>query len=175
VIPALGDAPPRLEFTIIDVQALPESEPALCFHIGIEAGGRAITGSRLKVRIRIHAERRRYSAAETERLWDLFGPADQWRRSLGPVPWTKLEHELGPFDGQTTMSLRVPATFEFGAAAPKYLAALETGVVPLELLFSGTVSWPAAEGRDRTAMIPWDRDASCRMPLSIWRELEPHE
>jgi hypothetical protein len=124
------------------------------------------------VRVLIRPELRRYSADEAAGLWELFGPLEQWGRSLAPVPWAKLRHDVGPFSGTTTTELRLPGTFDDGAAAAKYLAAIEAGSVPLELLFSGTLSWPASDGRRQTAMIPWDREAIFRMPLEAWRELE---
>lgn len=136
----------------------------------IDAGGRTLRGLALNVRLQIKAERRRYGAAEAERLRELFGAVQDWPRSLASVPWAQTALNVGPFDGRTVVELRVPCTYDFEVAAAKYLAALEDGHVPVELLFSGTVLWTAGDGRLQTAMIPWDRDASARMPVAVWQE-----
>lgn len=168
-----GDDPPALEFTVLEMRPLePSAEPALSCSVGIDAAGRSLNALSLKINLRIRAELRRYADAEAARLWELFGPVEQWGRSLGPIPWTKLRHEVGPFAGSTTTELLVPCRFETGAAAPKYLDALEDGVAPLELLFGGTLSWTNTDTRLQTAMIPWDREASFRLPASVWRALE---
>lgn len=147
----------------------PGADPRLT--LKIDAGEREVQSAALNVRVQIRPERRRYTETEVARLWELFGPADQWARSLGPIPWAGLKLEIRPFVGNTTVEVLLPRQFEFGAAAPKYLAALEAGVVPLELLFSGTVTWTSVEGRPQTAMVPWDREAMFRMPLAGWREV----
>lgn len=164
--------PPALQFTIQDAGAVDSAGlPALCLSLAIDAGERAITRLSLKVQVQIRAERRRYSEGEAAALSDLFGPVEQWGRSLGPVPWTTLRHEVDAFDCLTTTELHVACRFDFGAAVPKYLAALQGGAVPLELLFSGTLSWMTAAARPLTAMIPWDREAYYRLPERVWTEL----
>jgi Family of unknown function (DUF6084) len=174
VIGARDDEPPALEFAVEEVRPR-RREPALALSLRIDAAGRSPSGLSLTVRIQIRPELRRYSAEEAGGLWELFGPVEHWGRSLAPVPWAKLRHDVGPFTGAATTEFHLPCTFDDGAAAPKYLAALEVGVVPLELLFTGTLSWLAQDGRPQTAMIPWDRDATFRMPLEVWRELESRQ
>lgn len=144
---------------------------AIRLSLRIDAGERALSSLSLNVRLQIRAERRRYSELEAASLWELFGPVAEWGRSLRPVPWARLRHRVGPFTRATTTRLDVPGEFEFGAAAPKYLAALRDGAVPAEALFSGTLSWPGSQGRPRTAMIPWDREASFEVPPRAWRRV----
>lgn len=122
------------------------------------------------MRLQIRAERRRYGDAEGESLRELFGPLDQWSRSLGSVPWAQTALNVAPFQGRTLVELRVPCTYDFDVAAAKYLAALKEGSVPVELLFGGTLTWPGPDGRLQTAMVPWDREAAARMPVSVWQE-----
>lgn len=167
----IGESPPQLAFAVEGVDPLlAAAVPTLAIRLRIDSGTRPVRGIALNVRLRIAAERRRYDEAEAERLHDLFGPADEWARSLGSVPWTETVLNVGPFEGHTVVDLRVPCTYDFEVAAAKYLSALGDGAVPLELLFSGMVFYTGAEGRLQTAMIPWDHEASARMPVSVWRE-----
>jgi Family of unknown function (DUF6084) len=172
VIGARGDDPPVLEFAIEHAAAVDGGDRVLALELAIDAGERALSSLELTVGVQIRAERRRYSDAEAARLWELFGPVSEWGRSLGRVPWARIRHRVGAFRGATAVELRLPCTFDLGAAAPKYLAAIDHGVVPLELQFSGSLSWEAGDGRLQTAMIPWDRDASYRMPIEVWRQAE---
>lgn len=163
--------PPVLGFTVEGVEALRAAAvPTLAFMVRIDAGGRAVSGIGLETRLQIRAERRRYNAAESERLGELFGAPDDLSRSLGTVPWAETTLHVGPFEGERLVEMRVPCTYDFEVAAAKYLAALEDGHVPVELLFSGNVLWRGADGRLQTAMIPWDREAPGRMPVDVWRE-----
>ena len=168
---AEATGPPALGFVIEGVEALRAAAvPTLRFMVRIDAGGRAVSGIGLETRLQIRAERRRYGAAEGERLGELFGAPDDFSRSLGTVPWAETTLHVGPFAGERLVELRVPCTYDFEVAAAKYLAALEGGDVPVELLFSGNVLWRGADGRLQTAMIPWDREATGRMPVAVWRE-----
>lgn len=145
--------------------------PTLAFALRIEAGEAAtIRGLGLTVVVRIAAERRRYNQCETERLGELFGAPQDWSRSLGPVRWAKVALNVPAFTGTREIDLEVPCTYDFDVAAAKYLAALEDGAIPVELLFSGTLLYSGADGRLQSAMIPWDCDASVQMPVSVWRE-----
>jgi hypothetical protein len=145
--------------------------PTLTFGVRIEAaGGRSVRGLGLNVRLQIAAQRRRHGARERKRLRELFGDSEQWARSLNPVPWADASLNVPGFDAATTVELRVACTYDFDVAAAKYLAALEGGEIPLELLFSGTVFFTAPDGRLQTALVPWDRGAPARMPVAVWRD-----
>ena len=163
--------PPELRFAVDAVDALRTSAvPTLRFMVAVDAGERALRGLGLEVRLQIRAERRRYSAAEGDRLGELFGAPEDWSRSLGTVPWTETTLYVGPFEGRRLVELRVPCTYDFEVTAAKYLSALEDGEVPVELLFSGNVFWQLPDGRLQTARIPWDREASTRLPVAVWRD-----
>ncbi|MCW2577825.1 MAG: hypothetical protein JWR66_3855, partial [Modestobacter sp.] len=51
-----------------------------------------------------------------------------------------------------------------------YLHALRNGEVPLLFLFSGTVFTRGAAGFS-VAQVPWDQEASYRLPVAVWRDL----
>lgn len=70
--------------------------------------------------------------------------------------------------------LPVPCTFDLNVAATKYFHALEGGEVPLLFLFSGTVFYPAADGRLQVQQIAWSKECVHRMPVQVWRDLMDH-
>ena len=55
--------------------------------------------------------------------------------------------------------------------AAKYLQALDDGVIPLELLFSGTVFHAGEDGRLRAGRISWESEARYELPVRVWREV----
>jgi hypothetical protein len=74
------------------------------------------------------------------------------------------------FTGHTEVDLALPCTYDFEVAGAKYLQALGDGGVPLVLLFSGTVFTRAGTGISVT-QVPWDKEASYRMPVRVWRDM----
>jgi hypothetical protein len=51
----------------------------------------------------------------------------------------------------------------------KVLFALDDGDVPLTLFFSGPVFYAASDGGLRVGNVPWDREASFRVPVELVR------
>jgi hypothetical protein len=77
------------------------------------------------------------------------------------------------FTGETEADLAVPCTYDKDIAATRYLDALAGGELNQLMLFSGTAF--TGEAGFRVEPVPWDREASCRMPVKVWREmLEQH-
>jgi hypothetical protein len=170
-----ADAAPTLTIDIERVDAVEfAAVPTLRFQARIRTADvqpiRAIT---LATQIRLAAGRRRYDDQETERLRDLFGPPDDWSRSVRSLLWTQTTTQVPPFTGATVADILVPCTYDFEVAAAKYLHSLTDGEVPVEFLFSGTVLY-TVDGRLRATHIPWDVEASYRMPVRVWRQLMEH-
>ena len=63
----------------------------------------------------------------------------------------------------------MPLSYDIEVAAHKYLAGLEDGIVPLLLLFSGTI-FSGSPGTISVMPVPWHKEAQVRMPVSVWRE-----
>lgn len=163
-------APPLLDFRVERVHALEHAVvPTLVFDVRVDAGGRPVRSLALNVQVRIDAPRRAYGADERERLHELFGPPADWGRTVRNFLWTNVSTTVPPFDGETTLELHVPCTYDFEVVASKYLHALEGGTVPLDLLFSGTIFFAGTDGRLQIAHVPWDREARCRLPVATWR------
>ncbi len=131
---------------------------------GVEVGALA-----LRCQVRIEPQRRRYSAEEAQRLYEQFGEPSQWGDSLRPFLWTHTSTVASRFVGSTQVELPLVCTYDFEVAGAKYLASLSDGDIPLVLLFSGTVFSRGPSGLS-IEPIPWDLEASYRMPVAVWRE-----
>lgn len=147
--------------------------PIMAFRLRLEDRSRSETihSIALRAQIQIEAPRRRYSAAEQERLVDLFGQPVRWSQTLRPMLWTHADVTVPAFSEAATLDLRVPCSFDFNLAATKYFHALEGGEIPLNFLFSGSCFYTARNGALQVAPIPWSREARFRLPQSAWREM----
>lgn len=125
----------------------------------------------LHCQLRIEPARRRYTPAEQDALEDLFGELPRWGQTLRPMLWTHAATVVPSFTGETTADLPVQCTYDFNLAATKYFHGLEDGDVPICLLFSGTIFYEGASGALQAAQIPWDQEASYRLPVRAWREM----
>jgi len=139
-----------------------------------ETTGVKVDAIALRCQIRIEPTRRRYSDAEAERLNDLFGDTQRWADTLKPLQFTTVSMMVPGFTGSTEMDLPVMLSYDLEIGSTRYFAGLEDGEVPLLLLFSGTV-FSSADGRLQVQQVPWSKEASYRLPVSIWREaIEAH-
>ncbi|MFF3875544.1 DUF6084 family protein [Streptomyces sp. NPDC001978] len=123
----------------------------------------------LRCQIRIEPARRGYDRGETDGLVDLFGEPSRWGSTLQPVQFAQVPVMVPGFTRETETDLVVPCTYDMDIAATRYLAALDGGEVPLLMLFSGTAFTGA--GGFRVEPVPWDREATYRMPVATWREM----
>jgi uncharacterized protein DUF6084 len=166
---------PELDFRVEGAE--PErfaAAPLLKFRLRVtEAAGAQtpVHAVLLRCQIRIEPARRRYSPAEQQRLLDLFCTPERWGQTLRPLLWTHVSATLPPFTGSAVAALSVPCSFDFSQAATLYFAALEAGDLPLCFLLSGTIFYEAAEGGLQVAQIPWEKEASFRLPAATWQEL----
>jgi Family of unknown function (DUF6084) len=144
--------------------------PAMSFRLRIsETSGQKVEAIALRCQIRIEPARRRYSEAEAERLNDLFGETQRWAETLRPVQFTHVAVMVPRFTGSTEIDLPVMLSYDLEIGATRYFAGLDDGEVPLLLLFSGTVF--AMDGtRIQTSQVPWSKEATYRLPVSVWRE-----
>jgi hypothetical protein len=131
---------------------------------------RRVDAIALRCQLRIEPHRRRYSAAEAERLHDLFGDTDRWADTLKPLQLATVSVMVPGFTGNTTVDVPLPVTYDLEIASTRYFSGLEDGVVPLLLLFSGTVFGRNEEGRLQVQQVPWSKETSYPLPVGIWRE-----
>ncbi len=85
--------------------------------------------------------------------------------------WTHASVVVPPFTGRPSVDLPVPCSFDFNVAATKYFHALEDGEVPLCLLFSGTIFYTDDDGFLQVSQIPWEKETSFRLPVSVWKDM----
>jgi hypothetical protein len=146
--------------------------PLLNFELEIcDDSGKSIHAIALRCQIRIEPTKRRYVPTEQERLSDLFGAPSRWGQTLRAMLWEHTSVVVPPFQGNTKVNLPVPCTFDFNIAATKFFHALEDGEVPLCLLFSGTVFYAAEDESLQVEQISWEKEASFRLPVQIWRNM----
>jgi hypothetical protein len=140
-----------------------------------ESTGAAVHAIALRCQIRIEPQRRRYSAAEAQRLHDLFGDTSRWADTVKPIQLAMVTAMVPAFTGRTEVDLQVPCTYDLEVASARYLHGLDDGQIPLLLLFSGTVFTASADEDKRNGLrvelIPWSAEATYRMPVSVWREV----
>ena len=144
--------------------------PAFSLRLRIsETTGQQVAAIALRCQLRIEPARRRYSAAEAERLHDLFGDPSRWADTLKPLQFTTVPVMVPGFTGSIEVDLPITASYDLEVAATRYFAGLEEGGIPLLLLFSGTV-FTEADGRLQVQQVPWSKEAPFRLPVSVWRE-----
>ncbi|WIY04128.1 DUF6084 family protein [Amycolatopsis mongoliensis] len=162
----------ELTFDCIDVRPLKyAASPTLAFKLRIsELTGQPVHAMVLRVQIRIEPQRRRYADDESELLTHLFGDRSRWGETLKPFQFTTISVTVPGFTGATEVDAEVPCTYDLEVAAGKYFHALSEGVVPMVLLFSGTVFGKGGPGF-WVEQVPWHTQAECRMPVAVWDEL----
>ena len=145
--------------------------PTLAFQLTItERSGVRVHAIALRCQIRIEPHRRRYTAAEAERLHDLFGDTSRWAETVKPIQLATVTAMIPPFSAVTEVELTVPVTYDLEVTSARYLQGLDDGTIPLLMLFSGTV-FVATEQGYSVELVPWSAEAAYRMPVSVWRDL----
>jgi hypothetical protein len=169
---------PDLHFQVETAEATPNAAtPLLTFKVRAtdsgcapNSGAQPIHSIALRAQVQIEPVRRRYTPGEQERLQELFGEPERWSKSVHPLLWTNANVNVPAFTGSTVIDVPVPCTFDFNVAITKYIYGLEAGEIPVTLLFSGTVFHAGRMGL-QVAQIPWDREASYRLPVQVWKEM----
>jgi hypothetical protein len=165
---------PDLRFRVESVEAVAfAAAPQVVFRLVVRnaQADEPIHSVALRCQLRIDPAARAYSAAERERLVELFGEPSRWGQTLRGMLWTHTSVMVPAFVGEARVELPVPCTFDFNVAATKYFYGLDTGAVPLKLLFSGTVFHEGPAGGLQVAQIPWDREADHKLPVDVWRAM----
>lgn len=157
-----------LGFSVVDAAPVERAAaPTLRFSLRVssEVPVRSVL---LDVQVQIAARRRGYDAAAHERLFELFGPVADWGTTLRTLLWTRTTLVVPGFDESCVVALDVPCSYDFDVAASRYLDALTDGVVPLELLFSGSVFY-VEDGRLQTTRLSWESEAGFDLPVAVWK------
>jgi hypothetical protein len=135
-----------------------------------ETSGVSVHAFALRCQIWIEPRRRRYTAAEAERLADLFGDASRWDQTLRPMHLTTVSTLVPGFTGTSEVDLPVPCTYDLEVASTRYFYALDDGTVALRLLYSGTAFLDHGSGFT-VQQLPWSAESRYRMAVTVWREM----
>lgn len=169
---------PELTFRVDSVAVVPFAvSPMLSFTLAVanRPADQAVHTIVLRCQVQLDVTRRPYSADEKSRLKDLFGAPDRWSTTLRTMLWTHTSAIVPAFSDATTVDVMVPCTFDFNVAATKYFYGLDDGDVPMTFLLSGSVFYEdVGAGTLQVTPIPWDREATFRLPVRVWRELMDH-
>lgn len=159
-------------FAVLEIKPEPYAvAPALTARVGIASlAEEPVHAIALRAQVRIQPSRRHYSDEEGAGLTDLFGARDRWRDTQRSFLWMHCATMVPGFSGGAEVDLPMPCTYDFEVTGSKYLHALRDGTVPLIFLFSGTV-FIKGSGGFAIQQIPWDREDSFDMPVSVWQDL----
>jgi hypothetical protein len=162
----------ELSFTVVDIAPEPYAAvPTLLARVRVEeTTGEQVHALALRAQVRIEPQKRRYDDTEEQALLDLFGDRTRFAQTLKPFSWLHTSTVAQGFTGSSEIDLVLPCTYDFEVSGTKYLHALRDGEIPLLFLFSGTVFTRGATGFS-VAQVPWDREASYRLPVAAWRDL----
>jgi hypothetical protein len=165
---------PDLDFEILGVDAAVRGlAPLLHFRLGIrnQPEEEVIQSVILQAQIQIQSPQRSYNESEKEKLFELFGPPEQWGQTLRGKLWTHSNTTIRTFKGTTETVLPVPCTYDLNVAATKFFHGIEEGDIPLLFLFSGTIFYAGADGRLQVQQISWNKECTYAMPVQCWKDL----
>jgi hypothetical protein len=164
---------PAFAFAVTGADHDPQAAgPTLRLHTRVtETTGTRVHALALRAQIRLEPAGRRYSAAQQERLVELFGDPARWGRTLTPMQLATVSTVTPSFTGEHDVVFEVPLTFDTDVATTRYFRGVSDGAgdehVPLRLLFSGTVFYEDPTGV-RIGLVPWHCEAVFRLPVSVW-------
>ncbi len=159
-----------LEFEVVGVG--PErycAAPTVTFKVRItENSGDNIYAVALRTQIMIEPQRRRYTPEEEQRLLAQFGERDRWGQTLKPFYWATVGSMVTAFTESVEIDIQVPLTYDWELASTKFLHAVETGDVPVNLLFNGTIISKGESGFS-IEPVPWNKESRFGVPAGLWR------
>ncbi|HEY3864817.1 MAG TPA: DUF6084 family protein [Solirubrobacteraceae bacterium] len=167
------NAPPAPEFTVLGVRAVEHAAaPTLSLALGVsEPAGREVFAIALRAQIQFEPAQRSYTPETKALLSELFGAPERWAATAHSLVWAVVDVMVPSFTGTGTFEIPVPCTYDLELAATKYLYALGDGEAPLSLHFSGSVFYPAEQGRMQMAQIPWSTTARFELPVQTWKRM----
>lgn len=161
---------PELAFEVTGAAPAEGAVPAITLALRVQrTAGPPVRALTLTAQVRIAAPRRPYDDQTRERLYTLFGPVADWGRSLRGLQWTRATIAVPGFEDEVTVDLELPCSYDVEVAHNGYMDAVRDGVIPLELLFSGTLFYAGEDNRLRVAQLSWEYEAAYALPAGMWR------
>ncbi len=149
---------PELSFRIEGAEAVTYAAvPLLALKLRIVnlPADEAVHSLNLRCQVQIEPARRGYAAPEKEKLQDLFGEPERWGMTVRSLLWMNTSISVPGFSGAIIVDLQLPCTFDFNVATTKYFHGLESGDIPLCVLFSGTLFYSDINDQLQMTQIPW--------------------
>lgn len=165
---------PDLSFKILSAEIMPYAvAPTVVFNLQISnaVADEEVYAVGLKSQIRIEAVHRQYDDAAKKRLLEVFGEPERWGETLKSLYWKTVTIPVPRFIGQTVVQVPLECSEDMSAAVGKYLYSVADGEVPLAFVFNGSIFYKGDEEKIQVTQLPWDKEASFRMPISIWDNL----
>lgn len=164
-----------LSFSVVDIVADNfAASPHLRVRLRVEEStGQVVHALALRCQLMIEPQRRSYDESETGGVADVFGRRDRWAQTLKPFLWTHASTVTPGFTGSLEFDLPVACSYDLELVSGKFFAALTDGEVPVRLLFSGTTFSRGSSGFT-VEQIPWDLEATYKLPVAVWREVMDH-
>jgi hypothetical protein len=165
---------PELHFSFEGAEAVVNAAApliALKLRISNLPATEAVHTLTLRCQVQIEPARRRYLPKEQALLRDLFGEPERWSRTVRPLLWMNTSVAVPGFTDNVLVDLELPCTFDFNVATTKYFHALDSGEIPLCVMFSGTAFYKDTNDMLQVTQVPWDREANFRLPISVWKEM----
>ena len=165
---------PNLKFEIISSEVKQFAVvPTLTFKLQItnDAENEEVYAAALKCQVMIEAVKRTYNEEAKDKLHELFGEPFRWDETLRSFFWTIINIPVPRFTGRTVVEIAIPCSEDQALAAGKYFYAVTEGTIPLAFLFSGTLFYQDPIGNLQVTLIPWEKEALCKMPASLWQEM----
>ncbi len=165
---------PNLKFEIISSEVKQYAiVPTLAFKLQIsnDAEGEEVYAAALKCQVMIEAVKRTYNEESKDKLHELFGEPFRWDETLRSFFWTIINVPVPRFTGKTVVEVAIPCSEDQALAAGKYFYAVSNGEVPLAFLFSGTLFYKDPDGNLQITLVPWEKEAFCKMPARLWLEM----
>ena len=119
----------------------------------------------------IEAGKRTYNEEAKDKLHELFGEPFRWDETLRTFFWTMVNIPVPRFTGKTVLEVTIPCTEDQALAAAKYFYAVSDGNIPLAFLFSGTLFYKDSGDNLQITLIPWEKEALCKMPAGLWQQM----
>ena len=159
---------PALQFAVEQAGVLEyAAAPTLELQLRIDAGNADVRSLLLNAQIRI-LDPRAVMTTPRPRDWKICLVISRLGRNLRALHWLERTLVVPTFTGSTMVPLRIPCGYDFEVSASKYLHAVRDGVIPLELLFSGSILFTFSDGAlaDRPSAVGIAKRASTCRPAS---------
>lgn len=165
---------PDLDFEIISADVKPQAAvPTIVFNLQItnDIEDEEIYAVGLKSQIRIEAVHRKYDEEAKSLLREVFGKPERWDENLKSLYWKQVTIPVPRFTGQTQVEIPLECSEDLSTSVGKYFYAIEEGEVPLTFIFKGSVFYKGSEDTIQVTPVPWEKEASYNMSISVWNNL----